>query len=175
MRSRPRLGAANAALIALYFVPVWGAEAVRALTSPFYGFDDPMHAAAASYVRGVFDFGLPGLLRASIVLATIKLIAAAAFLACVIDFARALLVRREVDRVTLETALALAGGGVLLLALPILGTGDGGLIRLHATELLLVVGAITVLSVERHVEERAARPPPAAEPGAAGRPIRAAP
>jgi hypothetical protein len=47
MRSLPRLGAANAALISLYFAPVWGAESLRAMTSPFYGFEDRLHAVAA--------------------------------------------------------------------------------------------------------------------------------
>jgi tetrahydromethanopterin S-methyltransferase subunit C len=40
VQSFPRLGSVNAALVALYFAPVWGADALRALTSPFYGFED---------------------------------------------------------------------------------------------------------------------------------------
>src|SRR5882757_1778637 len=72
MRSFPRLGAVNAALISLYFAPVWGIEAVRALTSPYYGFEQRAHAVAASYFRTLFDLGLDGLLRTSTVLAGIK-------------------------------------------------------------------------------------------------------
>jgi hypothetical protein len=48
MRSFPRLGAVNAALVSLYFAPVWGIEAVRALTSPYYGFEHRAQAVAAS-------------------------------------------------------------------------------------------------------------------------------
>ena len=35
MRSSPRLGSVNAALVALYFAPVWGGDGLRALISPF--------------------------------------------------------------------------------------------------------------------------------------------
>ena len=40
MRSIPRLGSVNAALVALYFAPVWGSDGLRALISPFHGFED---------------------------------------------------------------------------------------------------------------------------------------
>ena len=55
MRLQPRLGPANFALLSLYFAPVWGADAVRALMSPYSGFEDRVHAAAAIYVGGLFD------------------------------------------------------------------------------------------------------------------------
>ena len=63
MRSVPSLGSANVALISLYFVPIWGGDALRALTSPFHGFEDRVHATAAIYFRQLFDFGLDGLVR----------------------------------------------------------------------------------------------------------------
>ena len=47
MRSFPSLGCVNAALVSLYFVPVWGGDALRALTSPYNGFEDRVQATAA--------------------------------------------------------------------------------------------------------------------------------
>ena len=41
---RPSLGSVNLALVALYFVPVWGHDAVRALKSPFGGFEHRLSA-----------------------------------------------------------------------------------------------------------------------------------
>jgi hypothetical protein len=69
MRLNPRLGLVNFALVSAYFVPVWGHEAWRVLTSPFNGFEDRAHAVAAVYYRDLFDFGLAGLIRTSELLA----------------------------------------------------------------------------------------------------------
>ena len=151
MRSVPRLGAVNAALISLYFAPVWGTDALRALTSPYYGLEDRAHAAAVSYYRALFDFSLDGLARTSYVLSGIKFVIAIGFLAYLIDFARALAVGREPNRETLDAVLALAGASIMLWAWPALGSGDGGVVRLHATQFLLLTGAMFVIYVERQI------------------------
>ena len=76
-------------------------------------------------------------------------------MAYLIDFARALVVRREPNRETLDAALLLASVAIMLWAWPALGSGDGGLIRLHATQFLLLSGALSRSSVERQIEEPA--------------------
>ena len=158
MRSFVSLGSVNAALVALYFVPVWGTDALKALTSPYNGFEDRAQATAAIYFRHLFDFGLDGLMRTSHVLAGIKFVVAIAFVAYLIDFARALVVRRAPNRETLDVALLLAASVIMIWAWPALGGGDAALIRLHATEFLLLTGAMIVLMVERQIEESEAAP-----------------
>jgi hypothetical protein len=155
MRRFPRLGQVNAALVSLYFVPVWGSEGFRALTSPYSGFEDRLHATAAIYFRHLFDLGLDGLIRTSNVLAGIKLVIAIGFVAYLIDFMRALIMRREPNRETLDVVLLLASAALMLWAWPALGAGDGGLISVHATQFLLLTGAMIVILVERHLEEHA--------------------
>src|SRR6266851_175551 len=155
MRPFPSLGCVNAALVSLYFVPVWGGDALRALTSPYNGFEDRVQATAAIYFRQLFDFGLDGLVRTSHVLAGIKFVVAMAFAAYVIDFARALVMRREPNRETIDVTLLLAATAIMIWAWPALGTGDAGLIRLHATQFLLLTGAMMVIMVERQIEEGA--------------------
>jgi hypothetical protein len=152
---RPSLGSVNLALVALYFVPVWGHDAVRALKSPFGGFEDRAQAAAAGAIRQFFDFGLDGLLRTSNVLAATKLVITAGFVAYLIEFARALVIGREPDRGTTEIVLVIATITVVLWAVPAFALDDAALVRLYATQLLLVFGAVIVLTVERHIEERA--------------------
>ena len=154
MRSHLRLGAINAALISGYFALTWGTDAIRALRSPFGGFEDPVHATAAAYFRGLFDFGLDGLMRTANALAALKLIVAVGFLAYLIDFARALVMRRTPNRETLDVVLLLASAAIMLWAWPALGSGNGALIRLHATQFLLLTGAMIVIMVEQHLEER---------------------
>jgi hypothetical protein len=158
VRSFVSLGSVNAALVSVYLVPVWGAGALKALTSPYHGFEDRAQATAAVYFRHLFDFGLDGLMRTSHVLAGIKFVVAIAFVAYLIDFARALVVRRAPNRETLDLALLLAASVIMIWAWPALGSGDVDLIRLHATEFLLLTGAMIVLMVERQIEEGAAAP-----------------
>jgi hypothetical protein len=153
MRSFPRLGSVNAALVAIYFAPVWGGDGLRALISPFHGFEDRVHAVAAGYFRALFDLGLTGLVHTSNVLAGIKFVIAIGFLAYLIDFARAVVVGRDTNRETLDAVLLLAAVALMFWAWPALGSGDAALIRLHATQFLLLSSAMIVLVVERHIEE----------------------
>jgi len=156
MRTIPRLGSVNAALVALYFAPVWGRDGLSALSSPFHGFEDRMHAVAASYYRELFDLGLGGLMHTSDALAAIKFVIAIGFVAYLIDFARALAIGREANRETLDLVLLLAIMTFMLWAWPALGSGDPALIRLHATQFLLLSGAMIVILIERHLEDAGA-------------------
>jgi len=153
MRSFARLGSVNAALVALYFAPVWGGDALRALTSPFYGFEDRANAVALGYFRALLDLHLAGLLQLSNLLAGAKLVIAMGFLAYLIDFARALVVGREVNRETLDTVLVVSAIALMFWAGPALCTGDTGLVRVHATQFLLLSSAMIVILIERHIEE----------------------
>jgi hypothetical protein len=153
VQSFPRLGAVNAALVALYFAPVWGADALRALTSPFYGFEDRVHAVALGYFRALFDLHLGGLLQLSNVLAGTKFVIAIGFLAYLIDFARALAVGRDVNRETLDTVLVVSAIAMMFWAGPALSTAEPDLVRMHATQFLLLSGAMIVILIERRIEE----------------------
>jgi hypothetical protein len=145
------LGTVNLALLSLYFFPVWGRGAYRALVSPYNGLEDRVHATAAIYFRQLFDLGSGGLVLTSHMLAGVKLVIAAAFVAYLIEFTRALAVRREPDRETVDVVLILAAVGILLHAVPAMVLGDAAMVRLFAAQLMLVAGAITVIVVERHV------------------------
>jgi hypothetical protein len=150
--SSSSLGAANLALVALYFAPVWGRDAIRSLLSPYNGLDDRVHAAAAVYLRRFFDLGLDGLMLAANILGGIKLVIAAAFLAYAVEYGRAAVTCRPVDRATADATLALALAGLAIWVLPALALGDSALVRLCATQMLLIAGAVIVVLVERHVE-----------------------
>jgi hypothetical protein len=152
MGSSSRLGAANLVLVSLYFAPVWGRDAIRTLMSPYNGLEDRVHSAAAVYVRTVFDLSSDGLMLAANMLAGLKLVIAAGFLAYAIEYARASASDRDVDRATVDVVLALAIAGIAIWALPALALGDAALVRLYSTQLLLVGGAIVVILVERHIE-----------------------
>jgi hypothetical protein len=153
------LGAVNLALVSLYFFPLWGPDAVRALISR-HGLDERASAAAVIYIGQLFDLGSRGVVLTAHVLAGIKLVVAAAFACYLIEFARALAVRRAADRDTIDVVLILAAVGVALSGLSALALGDAALIRLAATQTLMIAGAITVIAVERHVAAASAEPKP---------------
>ena len=63
--------------------------------------------------------------------------------------------RREPNRETLDWVLLFASAALALWAWPALGSGVPGLVRLHATQFLLLTGAMIVVVMERQVEEGA--------------------
>jgi hypothetical protein len=166
LQSCSRLGSFNAAIVALYFAAVWGADGLRILRSPFHGFEERLHATAAAYVRAVFDCGLDGLIRISNALAALKFLIAAGFVAYLIEFLRAIAMGRAPNQDTLEWVLFCAVSALMVWAWPALVSGDVVLVRLLATEFLLLSGALIVLYVERqfggHASETAVdlRPQP---------------
>lgn len=143
------LGAVNLALTSIYFTPVWGRDAVRVLISPYHGLEQPGHAAAALLVRDFLDLGWPGLITVSHMLAGIKLMMAAAFLAYGIEFARALVTGRPLDRQTTDVVLILASLGVVIGVVPSMALGETAMLRLAVTEMILVTGASIVIIAER--------------------------
>lgn len=154
MRSRfasLTLGSVNLALLSLYFIPVWGRDAVRVLISPYNGLDDRAHATAAIFFRHLFDLNYGSMVAVSHVLAGIKLVIAAAFVAYLIEFARACVVRREADRETIDVVLILAVAYIFVCILAAGALGEAAIVRLYATQTMLLAGAITVIVVERHV------------------------
>src|SRR5262249_9554143 len=79
----------------------------------------------------------------------------AGFVAYLIEFSRAVAVGREIDRTTADGVLVLAAATVLIWAVPLLRLDDPGLVRVAATQLMLIAGAVVVATVERHVEQTA--------------------
>lgn len=149
---RLKIGSATLALLSIYFVPVWGRDAVRVLLSPYHGFEDRVHMAAATYFRQLFDLGGNGLAMTSQVLAGIKFVIAAGFLAYAIEFLRSLVTKRDVDKQTQEVVLVFAVVGIVIWALPALALGNGDLLPVYATQLLLLAAAVILIVVERWLE-----------------------
>jgi hypothetical protein len=158
---RLRLGSVNLALLSIYFVPIWGGDALRTLMSPYHGLENVVHAASAAQVRRLLGLGYEGLVLTSHMLAGIKLVIAAAFVAYAIEFARACAMRRDADRETVDVVLTLAVIGIGIWALPALALNDGVLVRIYAAQVLLVMGAVFVVVIERHVDTaNVSRPSP---------------
>jgi hypothetical protein len=148
-----RLGPYNLALVACYAAPTWGAEAIKALTSPYGGLIDPVHAAAAVRLRAMLNLLPERLLDVANWLAAFKLVVVAALLAYVIEFARAVLSNRAPDRATTDTVLALAVVAVAVWIMQAIVFDPAAVTEAHVAQLLLVAGALIVSTIERHVED----------------------
>jgi hypothetical protein len=144
------LGSVNLALVSLYFIPVWGQEAIRALMSPMHGLEQRVHASATIYVGDLFSFGFSGLALTSSVLAGIKLVIAAAFAVYVVEFVRSWVTGRAPDVETTDVALILGAVGIVICVLPA-ALDNPALVRLSATQTLLFSGAIMIVAVERRI------------------------
>ena len=151
-----RLGPYNLALAACYFAPAWGMEAVRALTSPYAGLTDPLHAGAAIRLRMALDLPPERLLDAANWLAAFKLVVVASLVAYVIEFTRAVIGERAPDRGTTDTVLLLAVATVAIWIMPALAFDPATANQAHAAQLLLVAGALIVITIERHIEDMTA-------------------
>lgn len=151
-----RLGPYNLALVSCYLVPVWGAEAMRALTSPYSGLTDPVHAGAAIRLRSFLDLGSDGLMQAANGLAAFKLLVVASLLAYLIEFARAVVSDREPDRATVNVVLIFAVAAVAIWIMPALAFDGAAAQHAHVAQLLLVASTLFLITVERHVDEIAA-------------------
>jgi hypothetical protein len=158
----PSLGSVNLALLSIYFFPLWGRDAGRVLFSSYSSLGDHAHTTTAIYFAGLFDLSFKGMLLTSYALAGIKLVIAAAFVCYMIEFARALVMRREADHETMDIVLILAVASIMLGLIPAMAFGDAALVRLYSTQMLLIAGAITVAVVERHLALRAEAPREAA-------------
>src|SRR5262245_34911083 len=103
-----RLGAVNLLLVSVYLVPLWSRDALRVLNSPFAALHEHQNAAVAEFVRLHLGWGIDGMLVLAKALAGLKLLGAAAMVAFLIEFVRAIAERREPDRATTNMVLALA-------------------------------------------------------------------
>ncbi len=151
-----RLAPYNLALVACYAAPTWGAEAIKALTSPYGGLIDPVHAAAVVRLRAILNLPPERLLDVANWLAAFKLVVVAALLAYMIEFGRAVLSDRAPDRATTDTVLALAVMAVAIWIMQAIVFDPTAVTQAHVAQLLMVAGALIVSTIERHIEDMAA-------------------
>ena len=151
-----RLGPYNLALVACYLLPTWGAEAVKALKAPYFGLIDPVHAAAAARLRALLDLGPDGIIQTASGLAAFKLVVVASLVAYLIEFIRAVFSKRVPDRATVNVVLAFTVATVAIWIMPALAFDGAAAAPAHVAQLLMVAGALFLITVERHLDDVAA-------------------
>jgi hypothetical protein len=147
-----RISTFNGALLAAYFIPTWTIVACRIIVSPIHGFYERPNISVALFVSDHLHLAAMSTIRVAWLLALGKLTVVAFFAIFVVFITRASI--RRTGGCDEALAMALTIGSIISFVSMILASqvGETAALRLHATELLMLLGTAIVLLVERPVE-----------------------
>jgi hypothetical protein len=144
-----RIGSVNGALLAAYFIPAWTLAAFNIIVAPVHGLYERPSVAVALFLSDHLQMSGMSTVRAAWLLALGRLTVVAFFAI----YLALLCVPRTRKSGGGDEALgiALAIGSLISFASMVMASkvGEMAALRLHATELLLVLGAAIVLVIER--------------------------
>jgi hypothetical protein len=156
-----RIRSFSGALLAAYFIPTWTVIALRIMTSPIHGLYERPNIAVALFISDHLHLATMGTVRAAWLLALGRLTVVAFFALFLVFLCRRQMRTSGGSDEALSIALGI--GSVMSFASLLMAhhVGETAAVRLHATELMLLLGTAIVFLVEHP-----ARPAPsAASPG----------
>jgi len=144
-----RIGSVNGALLAAYFIPAWALVAFNIIVAPVHGLYERPSVAVALYLSDHLQMAGMETVRAAWLLALGRL--------TVVTFFAIYLVLLCIPRIRRNggsdeaLGIALAIGSLISFASMVMASkvGEMAALRLHATELLLLLGAAIVVVIER--------------------------
>jgi hypothetical protein len=150
MSTNWRISSFNGALLAAYFIPTWASVAFKIMVSPIHGLYERPNISVALFISDHLQLAAISTVRVAWLLALGKLTVAAFFAVFLVLTARAL-VRRTGGGGGEALALALTIGSVISFASMVMASqvGETAALRLHATELLMLLGTAIVFLVEQ--------------------------
>jgi hypothetical protein len=154
MSTNQRISSFNGTLLAAYFIPAWTIVAFKIIISPIHGLYEQPNIAVALFVSDHLQLAGMSTVRVAWLLALGRLTVVAFFATFILFLTRASI--RKTGGCDEALGMALATGSVISFASMVLASqvGETGALRLHATELLMLLGTAIVLLVE---------PPPQAQ------------
>jgi len=149
-----RISSFNGVLLAAYFIPTWTLIAINIVIAPVFGFYQRPNVAVALFLSDYLQISGMNAVRAAWLLALGRFM--------VVSFFVLFLVLQSIPRIRRAgggdeaLSIALGIGGVISLASLVMASAVGEIaaLKLHATELLLFLGAAVVLVIERPVTQR---------------------
>ena len=156
MATNWRISSFNGALLAAYFIPTWTIIAFKIMISPIHGFYEQPNVSIAIFVSDYLQLTATGTIRAAWLLALGRLTVVAFFAIFVALISRPS-VRKE-GGCDEALGIALGIGSLISFALMVMASRarETAALRLHATELLLLLGTAVVVLVERPAKPQAA-------------------
>jgi hypothetical protein len=157
MSTNWRISSFNGALLAAYFIPAWTIVAFKIMVSPIHGLYEQPSIAVALFVSDHLQLAAVSTVRMAWLLALGRLTVVAFFAIFAVMLTRASI--RKTGGCDEALAIALAIGSAISFASMLLASqvGETGALKLHATELLMLLGTAILLLVEPPVEPQTDR------------------
>ena len=154
MSTNWRISTFNGALLAAYFIPTWTIVAFKIMISPIHGLYERPNISVALFVSDHLHLAAMATVRLAWLLALGKLTVVVFFAIFLVFITRASIRRNGGCNEAL--AMALAIGSVISFASMAMASqvGEAAALRLHATELLMLLGTAIVLLAEGSVQDR---------------------
>ena len=149
MSTNWRISSFNGALLAAYFIPTWTIVAFKIMISPIHGLYERPNISVALFISDHLQLAAMNTVRFAWLLALGKLTVVAFFALFLVLLTRASI--RKTGGCDEALGIALAIGSLISFASMVMASqvGETAALRLHATELLLLLGTAIVLVVER--------------------------
>ena len=144
-----RIGSINGVVLAAYFIPAWTLIAFNIMVAPVHGLYERPSVAVALFISDQLQMAGMSTVRAAWLLALGRL-TVVAFFAIFLALLAIPRVRRAGGSDE-ALGIALVVGSLISFASMVMASkvGEMAALRLHATELLLLLGAAIVLVIER--------------------------
>ena len=148
MSTNWRISSFNGALLAAYFIPTWTSVAFRIMVSPIHGLYEQPNISVALFISDHLQLAAMSTVRMAWLLALGKLTVVAFFAVFLVLMTRPW--SRKTGGGDEALALALTIGSVISFASMMMASqvGETAALRLHATELLMLLGTAIVFLVE---------------------------
>lgn len=148
MSTNWRIGSFNGALLAAYFIPSWAIVAFNIMISPVHGLYERPSISVALFVSDHLQMAGMATVRVAWLLALGRMTVVAFFALSLVFLVRAAI--RKTGGGNEALGIALAIGSVISFASMVMASqvGETAALRLHATELLMLLGNAIVLLVE---------------------------
>ena len=148
MKTDWRISTFNGALLAAYFIPAWTIVALKIMVSPIHGLYDRPNISVALFMSDYLQFAALSTVRFAWLLALGKMTVVAFFAVFLIFTTRASI--RKTGGCDEALTMALTIGGVISFLSMVMASrvGEFAAMRLHAAELLMMLGAIILMAIE---------------------------
>ena len=154
MSTNWRISSFNGALLAAYFIPAWTMIAYKIMFDPVHALYELPNISAALYVSDHLHMAGITLVRLAWLLALARVMVIGFFAIFLILLCRPSI--RKSGGCDEALAIALGVGSLISFACMMMASqvGETAALRLHATELLLMLGTAIVLAVERPAQQK---------------------
>ena len=150
-----RIGSVNGVVLAAYFIPAWTLIAFNIMVAPVHGLYERPSVAVALFISDQLQMSGMGTVRAAWLLALGRFIVVAFFaiFLALLSIPRV----RKAGGSDEALGIALLIGCLMSFASMVMASkvGEMAALRMHATELLLLLGGAIVLLIERPARPRA--------------------